>query len=118
MRNLKKKFKIYYILLKNRYFNWQGFCTIFIIIILQLLSNSTILILNNFLMESYCIAKDSYILYIASIICRLIFFIIQMIILYEFTQKKAKLNLNKHMKFNTALFYLNDSNKDKVSKTE
>lgn len=89
--------------------------------------------LKVFLMKSYSIPEDSYTMDLFLILCRFPFIIIQMMIIYEiyqftkkkdksdiyeFTKKIDKSDIYKYTTLNTAYFYLNDSNKSKVSKAE
>jgi len=87
---IKKKLKEYFLVIKDKFFTYKGLFIIFILCTVQLISQYTNHILRDFLIEFYPTTKDSYIIYLFLISCRIIFIILQIIILYEFTKKKSK----------------------------
>jgi len=62
MISIKKKIKQYYLIIKNKYFSSEGFCLLSIIVIIQIFSHYTSNMLKVFLMVSYSIPIDSYLL--------------------------------------------------------
>lgn len=129
----KKKLIEYSLRIKDRFFTLKGLLILFIMCTISYISELAGYTLKVFLMKSYSIPEDSYTMDLFLILCRFPFIIIQMMIIYEiyqftkkkdksdiyeFTKKIDKSDIYKYTTLNTAYFYLNDSNKSKVSKAE